>query len=279
MKKIITMVLAIVMVLSLCACGGEKASAEANTNTDQTEFNVVTGISPMSGGYEDNVVLNAMQENAGIKITWDAMSDSLAEQVNIRISGGELPDAFQAVGFSNYDLARYGSDGTFIDLTPYLTPEIMPNLCAIFEKFPAYKAAITQEDGGIYGLPSGGRMGTAATGAEEDFDIGTIPQFTMINKKWLDDLGLPVPTTTEELHEALVAFTENDMSAKIYGNAAGTTIPISCGYDQWCWGQDIFYAAFGFTPWSDVCRDLHLKADGTVEFQSATDAYRKAVTY
>lgn len=280
MKKVLSLMLAAVMLMSLLtACGGSSDPAKANPDAPQTEFKVVSGISALSGGYEDNVVLNAMQEKAGIKINWETMSDSLSEQVNIRISGGELPDAFQAVGFSNYDLARYGADGTFIDLTPYITPEIMPNLCAIFEKFPAYKSAITQEDGHIYGLPSGGRMGTAATGAAEDFDIGTIPQFTMINKKWLDELGLPVPTTTEELHEALVAFAENDMSAKVYGNPAGTTIPISCGYDQWCWGQDMFYAAFGFVTWSDVCRDLHLKSDGTVEFQSVTDAYRKAVTY
>ena len=119
MKKILSLVLAAVMLMSLLAACGTSAPAEANTNTDQTEFKVVSGISALSGGYEDNVVLNAMQENAGIKIEWETMSDSLSEQVNIRISGGELPDAFQAVGFSNYDLARYGSDGTFIDLTPY----------------------------------------------------------------------------------------------------------------------------------------------------------------
>lgn len=278
MKKALSLLLAVLMLVSvLSACGG--GNDEPEVNADQTEFDVISGISALSGGYENNVVLNEMQTNAGIKINWETMSDSLAEQVSIRIAGDELPDAFQAVGFSNYDLARYGKQGTFIDLTEYITPEIMPNLCAIFEKFPEYKAAITQEDGKIYGLPSGGRMGTAATGAEQDFDIGTIPQFTMINKRWLDELNLPVPTTTEELKATLQAFIDNDMSAKVYGNEPGSTIGISCGYDQWCWGQDIFYAAFGFTTWSDVCRDLNLRADGTVEFLSATDKYRDAVTY
>ena len=76
-----------------------------------------------------------------------------------------------------------------------------------------------------------------------------------------------------------MAFIENDMSATFYGNAPGTTIGISCGYDQWCWGLDIFYAAFGFTTWSDICKDLNLRPDGTVEFLSATEAYRDAVTY
>lgn len=33
-----------------------------------------------------------------------------------------------------------------------------------------------------------------------------------INKAWLDQLGLEVPTTTEELYELLCAFRDNDMN-------------------------------------------------------------------
>ncbi len=74
MKKFLSFLLASVMVLALLtACGGDSnpGSSEpgvANTNTDQTEFNVISGISALSGGYDDNPVLNAMMENAGIKI-------------------------------------------------------------------------------------------------------------------------------------------------------------------------------------------------------------------
>lgn len=283
MKKLLSVMLACVMLLGLMtACGnnsGNVNSGEVNENTDQTEFHVVSGISALSSGYEDNVVLNNMQKNAGIQIDWETMSDSLGEQVNIRISGGDLPDAFQAVGFSNYDLTRYGKGGTFLDLAPYITPEIMPNLSAILEKYPKIRAAITQEDGGIYGLPAAEMMGTAATGADEDMSIHSIQQFSMINKKWLDELNLPVPETVEELKTALQAFKDNDMSHKVYGNEVGTTIPMSFGYDQWCWGQDIFYAPFGLTTWSDVCMDLHMGKDGKAEFLCISDEYRNAITY
>ncbi len=102
----------------------------------------------------------------------------------------------------------------------------------------------------------------------------------MINKAWLDDLGLEVPTTLDELHTALKAFKDNDMSVKYYGNAPGSTIPMSTGFDQWCWGQNIFYAGFGFTNWpNDVCNDLVLRDDGKVEFVCTTDNYRDALTY
>ena len=275
MKKLVSLALAAMMLLSLVSF----ASAEG-----QTDFIILSGISALSGGYDNNPVLNQMQEEVGIKITWDTWSDSLGEVVGTRISGNAASktpiDAFQAVGFSNFDLMRYGAAGTFIDLTPYITPEVMPNLSAILEKHPEIKAAITMEDGKIYGLPAAEQMGTAGIGREKDYSIFSVPQFSMINKAWLDDLGLEMPTTLDELHAVLTAFKENDMSAKYYGNAAGTTIPMSTGFDQWCWGQNIFYAGFGFTNWpNDVCMDLMVDKDGKVNFVCDDDNYRAAVTY
>jgi putative aldouronate transport system substrate-binding protein len=285
-KNVVSCSLIAGLTVSMTACGGGSSTASnsepgvANDDTSQTEFSIIGGMSALSKGYDDNEVLNQMMENAGISIEWNTMSDSLSEQVNVRIAGGQLPDAFMAVGFSNYDLTNYGSDGTFIDLTPYLTEEYMPNLTKILEENPSIKSAITMSDGGIYGLPAGEQMGTAGIGADEDYSIYTIPQFSMINKAWLDELGLEVPTTLDELHTALQAFKDNDMSATYYGNAAGSTIPMSTGFDQWCWGQNIFYAGFGFTNWpNDVCNDLVLNDDGSVEFVCASDSYREALTY
>ena len=238
-KKLISCTLAAGLVLSVSACGnkdyGHHEKGVANPDATQTEFAIMGGQSALSPGYDGNEVLNQLQEETGIRIEWTTMSESLGEQVNIRIAGDELPDAFMGVGFSNYDISRYGDDGTFIDLTPYLT---------------------------------------------EDYSVFSIPQFSMINKAWLDDLNLEVPTTLDELHEVLKAFKDNDMSAKYYGNAAGSTIPMSTGFDEWCWGQNIFYAGFGFTNWpNDVCNDLVLNSDGTVGFVSVTDEYRKAIAY
>jgi putative aldouronate transport system substrate-binding protein len=283
-KKLTALALTAVMAASLAACGGgggsSQSAEEAISNTSQTEFEIMGGQSALSPGYADNEVLNALQEETGIKITWNTMSDSLAEQVNIHIAGGELPDAFQGVGFSNYDLANYGADGTFIDLTPYINEDVMPNLTKILDEHPGIRAAITMDDGCIYGLPSAEQMGTAGIGKEEDYSIFTIPQFSMINKAWLDDLGLEVPTTLDELEVCLQAFKDNDMSAKYYGNDPGSTIPMSTGFDQWCWGQNIFYAGFGFTNWTnDICNDLVLQKDGKVNFVCDDDGYRAAMDY
>ena len=271
-KRIFALLLCGLMVLAMAACGSKEA--KTNGNEDQKQFLIVGGMSALSSGNDSNPVLVELAEKAGVEIEWDLMSDSLGEKVGVLIGGNQLPDAFIAVGFSQNDINEYGGDGTFIDLTPYITPEIMPNLCAIFEKHPDIKAGITQADGKIYGLPSGELMGTAAIGATDDLSIYAVPEFSMINKTWLDELGLAVPTNLTELHDALKAFKDNDMA----GN--GATIPMSTGYDQWCWGQEVFYAGFGFTNFtSDICFDLMANPDGTVQFVSATKAYRDAVTY
>ena len=86
MKKLLSLALAAVMLLALLtACGGGNNgpanSGEPNTNTDQTEFNIISGISALSGGYDDNPVLNAMMENAGIKINWEIGRASCRERV------------------------------------------------------------------------------------------------------------------------------------------------------------------------------------------------------
>ncbi len=280
MKKSITKILCLVLCLAMVAGVMAGCSKGPVKDENQTDFYIMGGMSPLSAGYDSNEVLNKLAENVGITIEWDTMSDSLAEQVNIRIAGEQLPDAFQGVGFSNYDISTYGADGVFIDLTPYINAETMPNLTKILEEHPEIRSAITMSDGKIYGLPAAEQMGTAGIGLENDYSIYTIPQFSMINKAWLDELGLPVPKTLDELYTALKAFKDNDMSAKYYGNAAGSTIPMSTGFDQWCWGQNIFYAGFGFTNWpNDVCNDLVLNDDGKVEFVCVRDGYREAVTY
>ena len=70
---------------TLAGCGSSAASdtpkepAEASSDTTQTEFSVLSAMSALSGGYNDNVVLNELQSNAGISINWETMSDSIGD--------------------------------------------------------------------------------------------------------------------------------------------------------------------------------------------------------
>ena len=64
-KRIGAAALAASLAASLAGCGGSGNANQvepgvANTNTDQTEFSIISGISALSGGYDDNPVLNEM---------------------------------------------------------------------------------------------------------------------------------------------------------------------------------------------------------------------------
>lgn len=62
--KILCLALCLCMMVSLTACG-KTATAK---NENQTDFYVMGGMSALSAGYDSNVVLNKMQEDAGITI-------------------------------------------------------------------------------------------------------------------------------------------------------------------------------------------------------------------
>ena len=88
-KRAACLVLGMSMLVgSMAGCGSKEVEKDEN----QTDFYIMGGMSALSAGYDSNVVLNELAENVGISIEWDTMSDSLSEQVNIRIAGEQLPD-------------------------------------------------------------------------------------------------------------------------------------------------------------------------------------------
>ena len=61
-KRIGALALTVSLAASLAACGGSGNANQTepgvtNTNTDQTESNIISGISALSSGYDDNPVL------------------------------------------------------------------------------------------------------------------------------------------------------------------------------------------------------------------------------
>ncbi len=78
---------------------------------------------------------------------------------------------------------QYGPDGAFIPLNDYW--DYMPNFRAFLDDNPDVEAVITAHDGNIYHIPYIQEGGVART--------------YWIRTDWLDNLGLPMPTTVEQL--------------------------------------------------------------------------------
>jgi len=89
----------------------------------------------------------------------------------------------------NFDM--FAEDGVFVPLNDLL-PRYAPNIHRFFQENPDARRAATSSDGNIYHIPR-------FTGT--NYAMGWF-----IRQDWLDQLGLPVPTTVNEFEATLRAF-------------------------------------------------------------------------
>ncbi|RKN85483.1 extracellular solute-binding protein [Paenibacillus ginsengarvi] len=180
------------------------------------------------------------------------------EKKNLMFSSGELPDAFYGhYALSNQEVIRYGTQGVLIPLEK-LIEQYAPNLNRILERSPEYRKELTAPDGHIYSLPT----------IDESYPSSKDSLF--INKRWLDQLGLPLPETTEQFLEALRAFKANDMNK----NGKPDEIPFTFRIH----GNTGIYSMFGSFGLTDKQDHIVLR-DGKVLFSPVQPEYREAVRY
>ena len=254
MKKIIALLLALVMVFALVACGSTaettESAGEGQQNVDEgrlekfasTEWdgslplvqegedNVITiGVlsNPNVLNFETNVYTKWLEEQTGLDlqfILFPGTSKDAATQISLMIAGGEkLPDVLYSFSGIKAASKEYVQDGYFLDLKPYFATN-------------AYYTVKTMD--AYYGTEGEVREQT------EDYIISVITDATnnaivgfptvfnnpsdnnmghyWINQQWLDKLGLEAPTTIDELYDVLVAFRDQDPN----GNGLKDELPI-----------------------------------------------------
>ena len=121
--------------------------------------------------------------------------------------GGALPDVFW---MHSNQFFKYVSAGMLLDLTPYITPEIMPNLCKWIEAYPESIAYCTTPDGKIYTLP----------GYSDFYIQGDGPNAMQFNTEWLEEAGLEMPKTLDEFTAMLYKFKELHPDGYALGSGA-----------------------------------------------------------
>ena len=177
MKKILALILALAMILSMVACGKtaeqppvETDPAPVDTQPVETEpvvqepeknadryplvtdksFEIVTG-NDIFGEDGETLVTAAMQKATGVDIDWSYMA---AEQVQLALTAKDLPDAiFQYASLlDKATMYEYGQGGYFVNFMDYL--DIMPNFSAVIEANPDALKVVQNEDGSVYCLPT-----------------------------------------------------------------------------------------------------------------------------
>lgn len=182
---------ALAMLGSLAACGNAKATTDANgkpivtilvvKNSNQTKMS-------------DMKWAKNLEADCDCSIQWKGVSDDQwGQQKNASLAAGEISD-LNIRAFNPDDASRNAS--AFEQLGNDL--DKLPNVKAFFKEQPTAKKFVTV-DGKVTVLPSSRTKGFLASG-----------QHFMINKTWLDKLGLEVPKTWDDLRKVMEAFKTQD---------------------------------------------------------------------
>lgn len=211
--------------------------------------------------YNDGTaVQEEIEKRTGVHIEWDTYGSDVETVLQTRLASMEgLPDMVEIPPFdSNVGVDTYSSNGVLIPLND-LIEQHAPNIKKLFEKYPALEAMCTSSDGNIYAL-------AGWWGDINDY----VPDYLYIRQDWLDNLGLEMPDTVDELYEVLKAFKEQDAN----GNGdPDDEIPMATknGIKQ------LYYLMTGFGY--DTNSMWYTDAEGKVHYAAVEQEYKDMLEF
>lgn len=288
-KQILALLLTGIMCIPamLTGCGNKEAANSGKTevssqesqskgteNTQSEDRTLTVALQARTNitDYEDNYLTKYLEDKLDIDLDLVLIPrDDYATKLALMLTAQEnIPDVMLFDGdFSDQTIYQYGKNGIFLNLTDYVNdPSAMPNFNNIPEEDKELMlSASTQVDGNVYSCPSFGPSSYNAT-----------PYRYFINQAWLDKLNLPMPTTTEELKEVLIAFRDNDPN----GNGIKDEIPVY-GAQNGYYGVNTLVAlmnSFVFYGADVANSSLTLSDDGSkVIAPYTTEGWKKGLLY
>lgn len=145
--------------------------------------------------YNENGFFEELEKRTGVHLEFIIpAAGNEKEAYNLMIASGELADIITHNGYEYPEgLDAAVDDGYYLDLTPYLDT-CLPDYNRVRTSDPVMEKSTTTDKGRVVGLHI---LYTEKQG----------PWMGMqIRKDWLDDLGLEVPETYDELETVLKAF-------------------------------------------------------------------------
>lgn len=241
------------------------------TLSEKGEFPIVdekitlTVFAPQMSTIEDlstNVFTKELEELTNIHIEWQtAPQQGLEEKKSLVFNSGNYPDIFLSAALTNEEQMQYGSQGIIMPLNDLIDKHSV-ELKQLFNDIDWLKSIVTTPDGNIYALPQ----------INEAYHV-TLSQKMWINKKWLNKLGLDMPTTTEEFKEVLIAFKTKDPN----GNGLADEVPLTGAIKSWHTEvQHFLLSSFIYTDGEDYNVAIH---DGKVQLIADKEEYREGLRY
>ena len=288
-KRMITVSLAICMAATMMTgCGKKKVELNDGTfqEVDKAELEFplkektkLTGMISFPPNTESNpnnrTIFKRLQEQTNVEIDWTAIqSDQWGDKIALSMANPEeLSDFVFSAGFGDSDLLKYADQGIIIALEEYIDA-YMPNLKAVFDKYPEYRTMCTDTEGHIWAFPWIEQLGSEKTA------IQTVGNMSFINKKWLDFLGLEIPETVDEFEQVLIAFRDNASKLQTEFGIEGCIIPMSCIVNDGDQDRAILINGFG-EGYGDADKGRHIAVtdDKKVICAATQEGYKKGIQW
>lgn len=202
-EKLVALLLVASLVLIACSSeeeGADLTSPDSGTNA----LSITIQQDIFVEDYETNYLTNLIEETFDTELEFLVLpidtNDANSKFSLMVSSGSELPDVVNKT-FTNTAAYDYATKGIFLETTPYFTdPEKMPNFLNIPEsEREVILNTAKLADGKNYGFPK-----YQVLQWNESFN-----RF-WVRTPWLEELGLEVPTTTDEFYEVAKAFVNQD---------------------------------------------------------------------
>lgn len=221
------------------------------------------GYHPQQGPFDEMLVFQEMEKRTNIQIEWEIVPDAgYGERQALKLATGDLPDFFYRLDLGDLDVLKYGAAGVFVDMNT-LT-DYSPNLNVIFARHPEWK--LESADGGKYTL-----------GNIQEVALNRVHRM-WVNQKFLDNLSLPMPTTTDEYLDTLLAFRDGDPNGNGRQDEVGLA-DFSTGTGRFV---EQFLGAWGLGTRGNGLRGqtgMDVGPDGNLRYIPISDGYREILEY
>lgn len=255
-------------------------SPEESLVTEPGELPIVTQPTKLTIGlvedasvidYNENHYTKYLEEKTGIDLDFYFFpSSETTQKLELMVVANEkLPDIIMNVHLGDAGKASYGRQGVFLPLNDYMDKysyfwkQTYDEYCTDTEK-SLIDTLSKSPDGNIYGFPF---MDVDPTDAQVES--------LYINHEWLEAVGMDIPTTTDELYDALVAFRDKDPN----GNGKNDEIPM-VGYNSVDTRGDLIFIlmnSFLYYNWSDYGR--FVVENGQLSVPYITEEFREGLRY
>lgn len=225
LKKVLAGVLCGALALSFAGCTEKETSSDDASYLENASYPIETetmltywmplhaNVSASATEMGDTPYAEEMEKRTGVTVKYiHPVAGQETEQLNLLLASDELPDMIE---YNWYEFTggpnKAISEGYIVELNE-LMDKYSPNIKKMFEKYPEFEKAVKTDEGKFYVYPF----------IRSD-DLLQSTAGLSIRKDWLDEYGLKVPETYDELYEVLKVLKEKKNLSAPFTIAGGSS--------------------------------------------------------